>query len=406
MSTAQRAIIIGGSMAGLFAAISLKSRGFEVAIYERAGAALINRGAGIATHDELYAAVRNAGIELREEMGVMSRGRIMFAADGTELGRLDMPQLMSSWGLIYRFLREKINDSDYNNGCTLATIEQSDDQVVAHFTDGTSVAGDWLIGADGARSQVRALLAPDITPQYVGYLGWRGLINEALVPRDVAQQFDQRMALGMAPGGHWLGYLVAGPDDNLTPGKRWYNWGWYRTADDEVLRDHLTDSDGHYHAQGIPHHAIRDELVKAMRATARDHLAPQIQSVINATEKPFIQGMYDFCCERLVFGRCILIGDAAATARPHVGLGVSKAADDASGVADALAAAAPAKLRQWEQQRLDYARAAVAWGRRLGSYIGPAPVNDEARALASYHQQPEVLMAQTAATDTARYLHP
>ena len=44
----------------------LRAQGFDVAVFERAGEALANRGAGIATHKELYEAVRSAGIEFEE----------------------------------------------------------------------------------------------------------------------------------------------------------------------------------------------------------------------------------------------------------------------------------------------------------------------------------------------------
>ncbi|MEX2482741.1 MAG: FAD-dependent monooxygenase [Gammaproteobacteria bacterium] len=398
-------IIIGGSMAGLFAAIALRARGFSVAVYERAGEALANRGAGIATHDELYAAVRAAGIELRAEMGVESHGRVLFARDGSVLHTQAMHQIMTSWGLIYRFLRAQVTDAEYFGNHELVDIESASDNVTAVFGNGARARGDWLIGADGARSSVRAKVAPEVVARYVGYFGWRGLIDEARVPAAVLEQVAQRMAFGMAPGGHWLGYLVAGPDDILEPGHRWYNWGWYRTADETRLRDHLTDAAGRYHETGIPHHLIRPELVAAMREEARGHLAPQIQAIIAATERPFLQAMVEFCCERLIYGRTVLIGDAACTARPHVGLGVSKAAEDAASFAEALAnAQAPADLAQWEQVRLDYAHAVLRWGQNLGSYIGPQPQDAAQRATADYHLRPEVLLSQTAASDPGRYL--
>ena len=107
------------------------------------------------------------------------------------------------------------------------------------------------------------------------------------------------MALGMAPGGHWLGYLVAGPGDALEAGRRWFNWGWYRTGDDAMLRELLTDGSGRCHEHGIPHDLIRREHVERMRDEARRYLAPQIQAVVNATEWPFIQAMSDFGSERL-----------------------------------------------------------------------------------------------------------
>jgi len=397
--------IIGGSMAGLCAGVALHHLGFEVDIFERASEELASRGAGIATHDELYHALRDAGVHLRDEMGVRSVGRLLLASDGAEVGRLEMPQVMTSWGLMYRFLRAQMPPERYHNGCVLSALHQARDRVLATFHDGTVVEADWLIGADGTRSTVRQQVAPTVAVNYCGYLGWRGLIDESRVPPAVLEQVAYRMALCLAPGGHWLGYLVAGPDDTLNPGQRWYNWGWYRTADAARLRDHLTDAQGHYHEQGIPHPLIRRELVDAMRAQARAQLAPQVQSIIEATPTPFIQGMFDLGCDRLVYDRVCLIGDAAVTARPHIGLGVSKAAEDATTLATALAAPDPrAALADWERTRLRYGLAALAFSRDLGSYIGPAPVTAAHRAKAEYHQRPDILLAATAPSDPRRWL--
>lgn len=398
-----RVIIIGGSMAGLSAAAALRNVGWHAEIYERAGEALANRGAGIATHDELYAALRTAGIELRDEMGVRSKGRIMFERDGSVIGRHEMPQIMSSWGLIYRFLRAQVPDANYHSGHALVAIESRSDGVTAVFDNDARVEGDWLLGADGTRSTVRALVAPAAAAQYCGYFGWRGLIAESLIPAPILAQLDQRMAFCMAPGGHWLGYLVAGPGDALAAGKRWYNWGWYRTATEAVLRDHLTDASGRCHEHGIPHDLIRDEWRDALRAESRATLAPQMQSVIAATTQPFLQGMYDFCAPRFIYGRVALLGDAAATARPHCGMGVSKAAEDATTFARALNDG-PDALTAWQNARLAYAQATVQWSRDLGSYIGPQSEDPARRAKAAYHLRPEVLMAATAASQPQRYL--
>ena len=146
-------LIIGGSMAGLFAAIALGARGWKVRVFERASGELLNRGAGIATHDELYAALAKAGVELRDEMGVRSVGRIMFDTAGDEIGRVDMPQIMTSWGLIYRFLRAQVDDAAYHHDHALSAIEQHDDHVIARFANGSGERGDWrkaaFVGMEG-----------------------------------------------------------------------------------------------------------------------------------------------------------------------------------------------------------------------------------------------------------------
>lgn len=400
-ATAKRAIIIGGSMAGLFCGVLLRAAGWQVDIYERAGEELASRGAGITTHDELYAAFRVAGIALRPEMGVESLGRLVFAPDGSLLGQCEMPQMMTSWGFIYRFLRAQFPAEAYHNGYTLTALEQRADGVTACFSNGQHARGDWLIGADGTRSTVRACVAPQIGIDYCGYFAWRGLVEEARIPPAVQALLCNRFALNPADCGHLLGYMVAGPNDDLRPGHRWYNWGWYRRADAASLRAHLTDAEGQHYPLGIPHDRIRPELVAVLRAQAAAELAPSLQAVIAATPQPFLQGIHEVESTRMVYGRVALIGDAAFTARPHVGLGVSKAAEDATALAQALIGES---VPRWETRRLDYGHRAVGWGRRLGSYI-ETPSDDPAqRATAAYYRRPDVLMWETAANEPQRYL--
>lgn len=379
--------------------------GWRVDVYERAEDDLVNRGAGIATQDLLYDALKTAGVELRDEMGVRTDGRIMFAADGSTVATQDMPQTMTSWGLIYRFLREQVPESTYHRGHVFSNIEQSAGRVRAHFDNGVVAEGDWLIGADGPRSSVRQCVSPETELGYCGYFLWRGLIDETRVPAAVLEQVGPRMMFGMAPGGHWVGYLVAGPDDSLTRGSRWYNWGWYRTGDAAVLRDHLTDIEGTYYVNGIPHDRIRRDLADSMRAEARIHLAPQIQGVVDATVEPFLQGIYDGACDRLVFDRCVLIGDAAFTARPHVGMGVGKAIEDAATLSAALDdTAITAAMKQWENRRLRFGKAVLQWGRDMGSYLGPPQRDADGQAKAAHYEKPEVLLAVHGATRPMQYL--
>jgi 2-polyprenyl-6-methoxyphenol hydroxylase-like FAD-dependent oxidoreductase len=389
-------------MAGLFAALSLRHRGWDAQIYERAGGALANRGAGIATHQPLYDSMRYAGLEIRDEMGVPSRGRTLLDASGGIVAAVDAPQIMTSWGLIYRFLRDQIPDDIYHEGHALEAVEPAGDGIVARFANGAQVEGDWLIAADGARSTARELVSPETALAYCGYFIWRGLFPETLVAPDVLKQVALRLTLQMAPGGHWLGYLVAGAEDEMAVGSRRYNWGWYRTAEESLFNEYLTDADGVFHPAGIPHDRVRPHWVDALRAEAKDRLAPQVQSIIEATRHPFLQGVYEVASKRMVYDRVIVIGDAAFTARPHVGLGVSKAAEDAVALSAALGDAS--SLARWETERLAYGQATVDWGRDLGAYCGPPPPDEARRAVALRHQQPEVLLNETGALHPEPYL--
>jgi 2-polyprenyl-6-methoxyphenol hydroxylase-like FAD-dependent oxidoreductase len=52
-SPKRRAVVIGGSMSGLFSAAFLRRIGWDVDVYEKSPVELVGRGAGITTHPEL-----------------------------------------------------------------------------------------------------------------------------------------------------------------------------------------------------------------------------------------------------------------------------------------------------------------------------------------------------------------
>ena len=146
------------------------------------------------------------------------------------------------------------------------------------------------------------------------------------------------MTFGLPPGEQFLGYPVAGPDNDLRPGHRRYNVVWYRPADEATkLQWLLTDERGVTHAISIPPPLIRREAIAEMRADAERLVAPQFRQIVRLIEEPILQPIYDLESPRMAFGRVAIVGDAAFVARPHVAAGVSKAADDAAALAEALA---------------------------------------------------------------------
>ena len=114
----------------------------------------------------------------------------------------------------------------------------------------------------------------------------------------------------------------------------------------------------------------------ALHADAEALLAPCCTEVVRRSPEPFIQAIYDLASPRLVFGRVILIGDAAFVARPHAGMGVTKAALDAQTLARAFAAPdRAAALADWQATR------GCATGRRWSSArAGSAPTSATRRA--------------------------
>jgi 2-polyprenyl-6-methoxyphenol hydroxylase-like FAD-dependent oxidoreductase len=398
----RRALIVGGSMSGLFAATLLVRAGWRAEIYERAETELSGRGAGIVTHAQMRAVLRAAGCDPTRDLGIDVAGRRTLDRAGRVIGEYRCAQTLTSWDRVFRMLREKFPTERYHLGKELRRLEQSGGVVVAHFADGSAAAADLVVGADGFRSTVRAQVLPDIKPVYAGYVAWRGLVAEsALSPATHADLFDA-LVFCLPPGEQCLSYPVAGPDNDLREGHRRCNFVWYRPAPASTeLRRLLTDAAGHVHALGIPPPLVRDEIVTELRAAARALLPPQLEEVVRLTTRPFLQPIHDVATRRMAVGRVALVGDAAFLARPHVAAGVTKAAEDAMALATALrpGEAIDSALARFEAARMDINRQVMQRGRDLGSYLQPHPGSAEERRKAERHGTPQAVMSEIAVLD-------
>jgi 2-polyprenyl-6-methoxyphenol hydroxylase-like FAD-dependent oxidoreductase len=139
-----------------------------------------------------------------------------------------------------------------------------------------------------------------------------------------------------------------------------------------------------------------------MRAAAEQLVAPQFRAIARLMDEPVLQPIYDLETPRMAFGSVAIIGDAAFVARPHVGAGVSKACEDASALADAVASddVEPA-LTKFEAQRLPVGRRIIERARHLGAYLQATQTAEE-RARSERHGIPEAVMAETAVLDFLR----
>ncbi|MGE0715771.1 MAG: FAD-dependent monooxygenase [Alphaproteobacteria bacterium] len=397
-----RAIVVGGSIGGLLAGLLLHRAGWDVVICERAGEALASRGAGIVTHPELDAAMTAAGADLTDGLGIALAGRAVLDPAGGVLCAMALPQVMTSWGRAWRFLRAACPDGVYRHGKALERIDERADAVVAHFADGSVETADLLVAADGIQSTARRQLLPEAQPRYAGYCAWRGLVREsALSPASHGRLFGD-VVFCLPPGEQMLGYPVAGADEELTPGRRRYNFVWYRPVDPvEQRRQLFTDADGRDHGTAIAPHLIRAEVVAAMRADAERLLAPPFAEVVRRTPRPFLQAIFDLEVPRMAVGRTVFVGDAAFVARPHVGMGVTKAAGDAVALARAVADAPdlPAALAAYDAARRPYGEKVIRRARHLGAYLQAQLLSDEERAEAARHHSPEAVMREVAVID-------
>jgi 2-polyprenyl-6-methoxyphenol hydroxylase-like FAD-dependent oxidoreductase len=379
-------------MSGLFAAAFLRQIGWVADVYERSSVELVGRGAGITTHPELLEALEKSGAGTRE-LGVTVEKRITLDRAGRVIAERRLPQILTSWDRLQRLLRQAIDQQHYHLGETFDRVEQDGSGVVVYFSGGRRERADILIGGDGIRSSVRAQVAPAAQPIYSGYYIWRGTPHERDLKPETRESIFPYFTFFLPERQQIIGYPIAGLDNDLRAGHRRYNFIWYRVGDAQQLREMCVDENGYQHEYSVPPPLIRKGLIAQMRAEAQAIMPPQFLDCLNNLV-PFFTPIYDFSTPQLVFGRVALVGDAASSARPHMGFGMAKAGGDAQALAQALGSHddIDTELAAYNSARQPIGERIMLHGRKLGTHLGVNLRTDEDRAMWKLLQDHRAMM--------------
>jgi 2-polyprenyl-6-methoxyphenol hydroxylase-like FAD-dependent oxidoreductase len=388
----RRAVIIGGSMSGLFSAAYLRRIGWEADVYERSSVPLVGRGAGITTHPELLDALESCGAGTHA-LGIELEKRILLDRGGRIVAEKPLAQLMTSWDRLQQLLQRNVPASCYHLDHDFERVEQDGREVRVYFTNGNSETADLLIAGDGIRSKVRAEVAPEVQPIYAGYYIWRGAPNEADLGPEAMRIFPY-YSFYLPERQQVLGYPIAGLDNALEPGRRRYNFIWYRVGDAARLREMCVDEHGRRHEYSVPAPLVRKDLIAQLHADAEAILPPALLDALKKIAQPFFTPVYDFNAPSLVYGRVALVGDAAGASRPHMGFGVSKAGGDAQALAQALEQHhdIDAALARYDAARQPIGERIVRHGRLLGTHLGVELKTEEDRRMWKLLQDPRAMM--------------
>lgn len=364
------ALVIGGGIAGTVAAIALKKAGIEPLLFESYDAGAEGVGAFLTLAVNGIDALEAVGIDVAR-LGGFETPRMAFSlGSGERLAEISCgPRLPS--GAACRTIKRAdlytaLRDEALRRGVTMAygkrlldTERLPSGRVMAHFEDGTTAKGDFLIGADGLHSRVRALLDPKAPkPRYVGLLNTGGYARGVDVPGEpgtMQMVFGKRCFFGYVKNPNGEVWWFANPGRAKEPPPR-----ELMAKSGETWRTELLDAFAGDDARAI--------------------------DVIRATESIMVGwGTYDMpMVPKWHDDRRIIIGDAAHATSPSSGQGASMAIEDAVVLAMCLRdePTLEAAFSRYEKMRRDRVERVVAQGKKNGDGKTPGLVGRVIRDVA------------------------
>lgn len=355
----RRIAIVGAGPGGLSAGIALQQAGFDVTIFERHRTTQAIGGAILLNAIGMYI-LRSYGVDvsdlhtvtLTEFQRYDGRPRVKWRTD---------PELVSKAGAtgwiagtmrseIYARMLEVTSENLIVNNKQVLRFEETADEVILHFTDGTTHATDLVIGADGIQSAIREQLWGPAELKHLGiavYLGWAELPGRART--HMICHHDEHNQLGYAP----LNYQ----------GKECFEWWFVERAD-----------------EGEP--APADPKAHVQERVAK--FASPVPEMIAATDPE--HGMFRWVVKykeplpAWSKGRVTLMGDAAHPTSPYAGYGAGMAIEDGFFLGKFLQGrdlSNPAELaeglRLYDAERVDYTNKMTAFARGVGRMFHGVP---------------------------------
>ena len=348
---ALRAVVVGGGIGGMAAAVALARAGIDVQVYEQAreltevGAGVSLAPNGLRMLDRLGVGegiqrlgARHVSTQLRLADGQPARHEPhQFAQPGRNVGihRADLLALLA----------EELPPGTVRTGHRCTDFGQDADAATVGFGNGTSVTADVVIGADGIHSVLQGFVVDPAEPVFSGVVAYRGLVpSMAGYPADTMRMWvgeSKHFLVFPVRAGQLLNYV------GFVQSGTSVRESWSAVGDPAALAAHFTGWD------------------------------PVIGEIIAAITGPggsgFQWGMYDRVpLPRWSSGRLTLLGDAAHPMLPHLGQGVNQALEDAVALATLLAACAspagvPRALAAYEELRQDRTARVQLGSRRNGA---------------------------------------
>ncbi|HZC34318.1 MAG TPA: hypothetical protein VE242_01825, partial [Chthoniobacterales bacterium] len=221
---------MGGSIGGLTAALVLRSKGWTVDIFERSSALLEGRGAGIICHPITLRCLTEFGSYSLDDISIKPEWCRYVDPQGRILSQQSCGFRVSSYGALYRALLQIFGMDGYHLGTSVTGFRDEGSEVTAFLSDDEPKRVDLLVCADGINSTARRLLVPSASPEYAGYVAWRGTVGPENVVAETFNFLQESITYHLMPDGHLLSYPIFAVDRVTAKRKRLINWLWYRNV--------------------------------------------------------------------------------------------------------------------------------------------------------------------------------
>ncbi|WP_236581935.1 FAD-dependent oxidoreductase [Hydrogenophaga sp. BPS33] len=352
-------LIVGAGIAGCSAALALaRSGGWRVTVIEKqpqsqfqsSGIFVYSNGLEHFHHIGAMQALVQAGFPIPSGRNVYLHhdGRHIVDVVYPSVGTPPMPAILGvKRAEMHRVLSTQLEALGVPVclGVTVQALRHEDARASVELSDGSTASFDLVVGADGIRSGVRALLWPDVRPTYSGFGVWRS------VHRRPPELVDKIMMMGV---GKRLGIMPIADD-------RLYIFGT------------IAEPEGSWFDKALWPQTMRERFAEFGGPVRRflDEVSADTEVLYTAVEEvvmplPWHQG------------RVVLIGDAAHACTPFMGQGGALAVQDAVELARLLAddTPIPEALSRFGERRAPMCRFVQEASHRVGS---AGAVQDPAR---------------------------
>ncbi|KAL1358164.1 uncharacterized protein [Arachis hypogaea] len=317
-----KAVIVGGSIAGISTAHALISAGWDVVLIEKTSAPPTGSptGAGLGL-DPLSQQIIQSWLPLPhflhnttlpltidQNQATDSEKKISKTLTRDECFNFRAAYWADLHGLLYNALPPSVflwghlflsfHVVDFKGSITTKVKVLKTGEVI-------NIVGDLLVAADGCLSSVRQKYLPDFKLRYSGYCAWRGVLDFSKIEdsdtitgiRKAYPELGKCLYFDLGSGTHAVFYELL---------NKKLNWIWYVNQPEPQVKGNSVTM------------KVSGDMIEKMYQEAEKVWIPELVKVMRATKEPFLNFIYDSDpLKKIFWDSVVLVGDAAHPTTPH-----------------------------------------------------------------------------------------